>query len=103
MCTDTCGEEDVESPVAEVKAVVSSLPGCEERNVGSLDAQQALSNQYPSALPGYRCFYKALWLIQEDGNHCTEGKGIEQGDIHLLFRGLYLRFGMSGGQSQGDK
>lgn len=53
MCTDTCGEEDVESTVAEVKAVVSSLPGCEERNVGSLDAQQALSNQYPSALPGY--------------------------------------------------
>lgn len=41
MCTDTCAETDVESPVGEVKAVVSSLPGCEERNLGSLGAQQA--------------------------------------------------------------
>lgn len=50
-CTDTCGEADVELPVAEVKAVVSSLPGCEERNLGSLDAQQALFNQYPWRCP----------------------------------------------------
>ena len=87
MCTDTCAETDVELPVGEVKAVVSSLSGCEERNLGSLDAQQALFNQC-IARPSYRCFKKALWLIQGDGNHCTEGKGIEQEDIHLLFRGL---------------
>ena len=60
VCTDTCAETDVESSVGEVKAVVSSLPGCEERNLGSLDAQPTLFNQYPSALPGYRCFKKAL-------------------------------------------
>lgn len=48
MRTDTCAETDVELPVGEVKAVVSSLPGCKERNLGSLDAQQTLFNQCPS-------------------------------------------------------